>query len=584
MKSISLLCVAFLSLSTLCQAQSWSLDYGNEEGKVAFYNSNNDPNFAEDSPYGPLSFRVVNNNLWVLDSVAGKLSYFDEKGKLLKSIVVPGLEGFKLLEDFALVGDNLAEPDAVWIANAADNLIRKISLADGKVIAQVGGAGDEQGKVMQVSQLETDAGGRLYVGDIARNKLSVFSATGAFLREYQWQSTGFVVDKYANLHLIHYSDNAGYLYRVYSPKGQLLKNTHLGFSKNANLKLYSVNADGSIILSMIPESGFKGVLDLYKVNKSGVIEEQLQYIPPVSMNRYVFVDGDRIFHAEADFDSAPKTKFMVKPLAWGKKASTKAEVQKSGIQIKKNVIAAIPDEITSNLVGLRVHKNLAYVMASNGKYITINLANGSLSNFKLKTSSKVVDYDVVVGKIIYLDDQGMICGHAFPKWNKGPYNACQIEACDQGAILSGGSNAYFLGKNATDSVELPEIHFSIPIDNGFLWNIALNKEKLWEVNLHDCFGNLMNKVYKFSEIFEPSRLEIGPNNGDGDLLVSAVEGNQRTLAVIGNNGRMFWKINGPEKICSRDAAFGPLGELLVLEKNTEGNIVLSRWTFITPEG
>ncbi len=584
MKSISLLCVAFLSLSTLCQAQSWSLDYGNEEGKVAFYNSSNDPKFAEDSPYGPLSFRVVNNNLWVLDSIAGKLSYFDEKGKLLKSIAVPGLEGFKLLEDFALVGNDPANPEAVWIANAADNLIRKISFSDGMVIAQVGGMGNEQGKIMQVSQLEADAGGRLYVGDIGRSKLSVFTSSGAFLREYPWQSTGFVVDKYANLHLVNYSENAGYIYRIYSPKGQLIKTTHLGFIDNANLKLYSVGNDGSIILSMIPKTGFKGILDLYKIDKTGVVTEKLQYIPPVSMNRYIYIDENRIFHAEADFETAPKTKFIVKPLEWEKKTASKVEVQKSAIQIKKDVVAVIPEEITSNLVGLRVHKNLAFVMASNGKYVTINLSNGSLANSKLKTTSKVVDYDVVVGKIIYLDDQGMICGHSFPKWNKGPYEACRIEACDQGAILSGGNNAFFLAKNATAAVELPEIHFPLPIDNGFIWNLTLNKEKLWEVNLHDCFGNVMGKIYKFSNYFEPSNLEIGTNGVDGDLLVSATEENQRTLALIGNNGRMFWKINGPEKVCSRDTAFGTLGELLVLEKNLEGKIILSRWTFRTPEG
>ena len=191
MKSISLLCAAFLGLSTICQAQVWSLDYGNENGKLAFYNSSNDPNFAEDSPYGPLSFRVINNNLWVLDSIAGKLSCFDEKGKFLKSIAVAGLEGFKLLEDFALVGDDPANPESVWIANAADNLIRKISLSDGKIINQIGGLGNEQGKVLQVSQLEVDAGGRLYVGDIGRNKLSIFTANGVFLKEYPWQSTGF---------------------------------------------------------------------------------------------------------------------------------------------------------------------------------------------------------------------------------------------------------------------------------------------------------------------------------------------------------------------------------------------------------
>ena len=255
----------------------------------------------------------------------------------------------------------------------------------------------------------------------------------------------------------------------------------------------------------------------------------------------------------------------------------------SAMDIKKEIIATIPDDIASNLVGLRVNKNMAFIMASNGKYMTLNLANKALTTNKLK-DAKVVDYDVVVGKIIYLDDQGMICGYSFPKWNKGPYDSCRVEACDQGAILSGGSNAYFLAKNATAAVELPETYLPLPIDNGFVWVMNLNKEKRWEVNLHDCFGNIMGKIYKFSEYFEPTNLEIGPNNVDGDLLISAVEANVRTIALIGNNGRMFWKINGPEKVCARDVAFGPLGELLVLEKNSDGKIILSCWTFITPEG
>ena len=77
----SLLCMtAILSLTSICQAQSWSIEYGKETGKVSYYNSKSDPNFAEDSPYGPMSFRVVGDNLWVLDSVAGRLICFDKKG------------------------------------------------------------------------------------------------------------------------------------------------------------------------------------------------------------------------------------------------------------------------------------------------------------------------------------------------------------------------------------------------------------------------------------------------------------------------------------------------------------------------
>ncbi len=583
MKSISLFCVAaLLGLASVnCNAQTWSLEYGNENGKVAFYNSNNTPNFAEDAPYGPLSFRVIKNNLWVLDSVAGKLSQFDEKGSLIKTIVVPGLEGFKLLEDFALDGKDQNNPESVWIANAADRIIRKISVADGKVLAQIGGEGNDSFKIIQVNQLEIDAGGRLYVGDIGRSKLCVFSATGVFLREYPWQSTGFVVDKHANLHMIHYGDNVGYFYRVYSPKGQLINSTHLGFINNTNLKINSLADDGSLILSMIPDTGFKGVLDLVKVNKSGEIIEQQQYVPPVLMNRYVSVSGNKIFHAEADFLTAPANKFIVKPLEWGKKKNSVPAALE--METKRKTIAKIPSEISSNLVGLRVYKNTAFVMGANGKYIMVDLSNGNINKFKVK-ANKVIDYDIVVGKVIYLDDQGMIGGYAFPSWSKGPYDSCRIEACAQGVVLSGGSNAYFLAKNSDSSVTLPELYMNLPINNGMFWSMKQNSEKRWEANLYDYSGKMTKKIYTFSEYFNPSNLEMGPNGVEGELLVSATEGNARTLSLVGTNGRMFWKINGPQKVCNRDVAFEPISGLLFLEKEQNGEVILSQWTFSSPEG
>ncbi len=325
MKSISLLCVAaILGLAPICQAQSWSLEYGTEEGKVAYFNSKNTPDFAEDAPYGPLAFRVYGDKLWVLDSIAGKLTQFDNAGKALKTIVVPGLEGFKLLEDFALDGDDPNNPDAVWIANAADVLVRKISVADGKVLYQLEGNGTEEGKFGQIHQLETDAGGRVYVADIAKNKISVFSATGTFQREYIWQNSGLFVDKYANLHQLYYTEKSGYSHQVFSSKGQLISNTHLGFNKNTNAKIINVEDNGSIIMSMVPEEGFKGVLNIVKVNKFGSVLETAEFILPSSMNRYIDVNEGRLFVAEADFETAPDTKFFVKPQKWAEKKAPAA--------------------------------------------------------------------------------------------------------------------------------------------------------------------------------------------------------------------------------------------------------------------
>ena len=174
------LAVCLLALSVAANAQSWKIPYGSEKGKVAVYNSKTDPKFAEDAPYGPMAFRVHNENLWVLDSIGGRIYGFDQKNELKTDVTVSGLEGFKLLEDFALVSGASGRPESAWVADAANCDIRKISLADGKELLRIGGRGSEPGKFMQINQLEVDAGGRLYVGDYGRTVISVFTAYGGW--------------------------------------------------------------------------------------------------------------------------------------------------------------------------------------------------------------------------------------------------------------------------------------------------------------------------------------------------------------------------------------------------------------------
>ena len=333
MKYSFFLCSILIGVSSLCQAQTWNIDYGTEKGQVAYHNRWNSTSKVEDAPFGPMSFRVLNNKLWVLDSLAGKVCCFDEKGKIIKEYVIPGLKGVKLLEDFALTGKDPVNPDSVWVANASDHMLRKVSLTDGKVLAQFGGLGNKPGKIMQVSQLEVDAGGRLYVGDVGRAKISVFTSTGSFLREFPWQYTGFVVDKYANLHMIHYTDNAGYFYRVYSPKGHLSSSTHLGFLKNINMQIHAVDKDGSLILSMVPTTGLKGKLELLKISKFGDIIEKSEFSRPISMNRYIYLDNNsKVFLAENDLEVAPMSKFTVKPFDWHKNTKTDSPKAKKGAE------------------------------------------------------------------------------------------------------------------------------------------------------------------------------------------------------------------------------------------------------------
>jgi hypothetical protein len=254
------------------------------------------------------------------------------------------------------------------------------------------------------------------------------------------------------------------------------------------------------------------------------------------------------------------------------------------MEIQKEYIAKIPQEISSNLLGIRIIKNLAYVMGINGNYITINLNNKEIKKYKLKTI-KVIDFAVKEGNIIYINENGKLCGQVYSQWSKDLYlNNCRIETSDQGTIISCDNKVLFLANNATTSFKLPNLSYALPINNELIWGLSINKDKLLEANLYNFDGKLINNIYKFNKNTELSYTEIGPCCVEGELLISTIENKSRTLALIGNDGRIFWKINGPKKVCNRDRAFDEMDNIFVLEKKDNNEVFLYRWELSLPEG
>lgn len=313
---VALVTAFVMGLALQGQAQSWKINYGSEKGSVAVYNSKTAPDFAEDAPYGPMALRIFDKNLWLLDSIGGKVYSFDSQNNLKTDVSVPGLEKFKLLEDFALVAGASGRPESIWVADAADCVLRKISLANGKELLRIGGRGSEPGKFMQINQIEVDAGGRLYVGDYGRTVISVFTAYGELIREMPWQRCGFALDKKGQLHLLVYRENAGYFHRIYSSRGQLLKSIHVGLAAFENPRVWSVGSDGSLMVSFVPAGGFKGSLRLVEIGEDARILNQLDFSPPGSMNRFLASADHNVFVAVADFFTAPEGSFTVKSVEW----------------------------------------------------------------------------------------------------------------------------------------------------------------------------------------------------------------------------------------------------------------------------
>ncbi|HEY9070102.1 MAG TPA: hypothetical protein VIV61_07575, partial [Candidatus Ozemobacteraceae bacterium] len=149
--------------------------------------------------------------------------------------------------------------------------------------------------------------------------------------------------------------------------------------------------------------------------------------------------------------------------------------------------------------------------------------------------------------------------------------------------LTGGTRSYFLAGNATSAVELPATCLAMPIREGFLWNLKRPGLRAWEALLTDGYGNLMKRVSKFTTEFDPTGLTCGPNGPEGELLISCYSGTGREVSLLGQNGRMLWKLPMQNAVVPRDLAWDREGNLLVLERDGDG-LVLNRITFAIPQG
>lgn len=250
--------------------------------------------------------------------------------------------------------------------------------------------------------------------------------------------------------------------------------------------------------------------------------------------------------------------------------------------VTREPLFRITDDLVPGVIGMRSGEGKVFVANSSGRFVRFDLETGEA--FSGKTGSeKILDFDIVLGQMVFLTEEGTLGGHLIPTWPATSWNACRIEACDEGLLLTGGDKAYFLSKTASQAVEIDGISFALPVPNGFFWTMQRKAGGVWGADLYDCLGNMMSEVYKFSPDFIPAGIELGPVGEEGELLVSALEENGRKLAFIGNNGRMFWKIDAPEQVSPRDLAFDNKGNLLVLEKNG-GELWVNRWKMVQPEG
>lgn len=293
----------------------WELKYGTGQAQVGYYNDKVNPKIEEASSLGPMAFRLDEGDLWLADSIGGRLLWLGAGGPLKAAMKVPGVGTDTLLEDFALVENQTGKVEAVWVADGADLFVRKLSVPAGKEVARVGGRGQEPGLFTQIHQLEVGPTGRLYVGDFGRSVIAVFDPAGKLLREIPWQRSGFAVDAQERLSTIVYIEGAGYVWHRYSAEGRLEKSIHLGLPAFQNPRLWWHEGDGGIAVSFIPAGGFRGVVTMHVFSPDGALLKRFSIRPTRGMNRYLSRGDDGVlWGAAADLDKAPKGAFRIMSL------------------------------------------------------------------------------------------------------------------------------------------------------------------------------------------------------------------------------------------------------------------------------
>ncbi len=69
-----------------------------------------------------------------------------------------------------------------------------------------------------------------------------------------------------------------------------------------------------MLVTFVPESGFKGSLKMLKISKDAKVKTLFEFAPPTSMNRFIALQDEAFYLTEADFFTAPEGAFSVEKI------------------------------------------------------------------------------------------------------------------------------------------------------------------------------------------------------------------------------------------------------------------------------
>ncbi len=322
MKNSLCLLTSVLMLSATALLADVSIPYGEGSGKVDFTNFKKYPKLEDPLPFGPLSFRMVDNKVWVADSIGGKLMQYDNNGKFVSefSVMPEGTKPYKvdefgpslniLIEDIAAVRGDDGSVTALWVVDSQKNKLLKFS-PDGKKLAEV-----KNPEFSQLYRVEVSKSGYLFVADKAKRAIFVLDSEGKVLNTINWEWSGMAVSSTDDtLYRLMWDNEAHRNILVSTNLEGKTVSTHMLDVEMLNPQLWWVDeSKQECLITYTPLKGFNGTFNVVRVGLDGKVKSSGELPAPVAMNRIIDnVNYTDIYVGKCNFLNAPEGKFEIVP-------------------------------------------------------------------------------------------------------------------------------------------------------------------------------------------------------------------------------------------------------------------------------
>lgn len=312
--------VFILASTTLFAAVS--IPYGEGSGKADYINNKKYPRIDDPIPSGPSSFRLVEDKIWVADSVGDKLMQFNRNGKLVSelSILPSNMKPYRLdennlpimnmfIEDFAPVYGDYGEAKAWWVIEGYSNKLIKFS-NKGEKLAEIANP-----EFAQLYRVEVGKGGHIFLADKMAKAIYTYDAEGHLLNKQNWEWSGMAVaGKKDVLYRLMYDSEAKRNILVASNlKGKVTKSVMLDVAMFNPVLWWVDEQKGECLITFSPDK-FEGKYNIVRVGLDGKVRANGEMTMPLVMNRFIdHLDYEDVFIGKGNFYTAPEGKFEIVP-------------------------------------------------------------------------------------------------------------------------------------------------------------------------------------------------------------------------------------------------------------------------------